>query len=533
MTQSGTATLIQALREPGRYPHPAGPVTVLETHISWVLLTGPYAYKIKKPINLGFLDFSTLEQRRFYCQEELRLNQRLAPQLYLDIVAIGGSADDPILGADSGIIEYAVRMVQFDPANRLDRLLERGQLRASDVDALAQTLAHAHEGATVSPTDGGYGTPPVVHKPVRENFDQIGPHLHRREEREQLTRLRSASEQAFDRLQAAFAQRLNAGRVRECHGDAHLANMVRFHDEPVLFDCLEFDPALRWIDVMSDLAFATMDLHARGRADFGRRLLDRYLQHSGDYTGLAVLRFYQAYRAVVRAKVAVIDRDRVGTETAHSTGAKDLYAGYAALAEAFLRPLPRALLITVGVSGSGKTTVTDGLLEQFPLIRIRSDVERKRLFGFRAGERTGADMAAVLYGPDAGRHTYQRLADLARETLVAGFPVVLDATFLRASWRQDIARLAAELGVPFLILEFRAPVAIMRQRVAERERRGSDASEAGLEVLEKQLSEQEALTAKEEKIAFSADTSDSMTVEALIDQLRDRLFPAGDRDTYI
>jgi aminoglycoside phosphotransferase family enzyme/predicted kinase len=533
MTPSGTATLIDALRVPGRYPHPAGPIAVIETHISWVLLTGPYAYKIKKPVNLGFLDFSTLAQRRFYCQEELRLNRRLAPQLYLDVVAIGGSTNDPVIGAESGIIEYAVRMVQFDPADRLDHLLERGQLRSGDVDELAQALAHAHEDTEVAPADGVYGTPQSIHKPVRENFDQISKHLRQDDQRDQLARVRTASEHAFERLQATFAQRLNAGRVRECHGDAHLANMVRFHNELVLFDCLEFDPLLRWIDVMSDLAFATMDLHARGRTDFGRRLLDRYLQHSGDYAGLSVLRFYQAYRAMVRAKVAAISRDQMGDAAGQVTEQRDPYGKYAALAGAFLRPLPRALLITVGVSGSGKTTVTDRLLEQFPLIRIRSDVERKRLFADLAGELAGADRTAVLYGPDAGRRTYERLADLARETVAAGFPVVLDATFLRQAWRQDIARLAAELGVPFIILEFRAPVEVMRQRVAERMRRGTDASEADVEVLEKQLSEWEALDAEEKEQAISADTDNSPAIEAMIEQVRDRLFPDGDRYTYI
>ncbi len=533
MTRTGTAPLIDALRDPRRYPHPTGPIAVIETHISWVLLTGPYAYKIKKPVDLSFLDFSTLEKRRHYCQEELRLNRRLAPQLYLDVVAIGGTPDKPVLGADTGIFEYAVRMVQFDQADRLDHMLEHGRLRPFHIDTLAEELARFHDDAAIAAPDGDYGSAEAVYRPVRENLAQIKPHLRNDGERMQLTRLQSWSDQNHARLQAAFMRRLAARRVRECHGDAHLANMVCHRGELLLFDCLEFDPALRWIDVMSELAFVTMDLEARGRPDFSHRLLDRYLQHSGDYAGLALLRFYQTYRALVRAKVAAIRRDQAGTESVSPDGDDDPYVAYAALAERFTQPLPPALIITCGVSGSGKTTATDLIVEQLPLIRVRSDVERKRLFGYAATERTGADVAATLYGANAGYRTYQRLAELAGRILDAGFPAIVDATFLRREWRTEFRQLAAELAAPFIILEFHAPVAVMRQRVTARMEQRTDASEANVAVLEKQLSEWEALTPEEEECAFSADTAEAGAAARLIDRVRTRLGLDGGGHTYI
>lgn len=530
MTQARTVTLIDALQDPGRYPHPVDRITVIETHISWVVLTGPFAYKIKKPVNLGFLDFSTLERRHFYCEEELRLNRRLAPQLYRAVIAIGGPAGNPVLGADTDIIEYAVQMVQFDQADRLDHRLEQGRLEAGQIDALAEELARFHGQAAIAPADSDYGSADAVRRPVFENFEQIEPRLSDARERTRLARLRQWSERKAGELEPVFPQRRAESRVRECHGDAHLANMVWYRGEVLLFDCLEFDPELRWIDVMSELAFAVMDLQARGQADFGRRLLDRYLQQTGDYGGLRVLRFYQCYRALVRAKVEAIRRSQDRNAT---TSQPDPCHAYIDLAESYMKTPSPALIITCGVSGSGKTVATDRLVEELPVIRVRSDVERKRLFGFAPAERTGTEAASTVYGPEAGRRTYERLRNLAREIVGAGYPVVVDATFLRVPWREEFRQLAADLDIPFLVLEFHAPIPVLRHRVADRLGRRRDASEAGLEVLEKQLGEWEELTPDEKNHAFSLDTSDSEALAQLLHHLRRILAEDPPGHTYI
>lgn len=533
MTQVRTVTLIDALQDPGRYPHPVDRITVIETHISWVVLTGPFAYKIKKPVDLGFLDFSTLERRRFYCQEELRLNRRLAPRLYRAVIAIGGPAEDPVLGADTDIIEYAVQMVQFDQADRLDHRLEQGRLEAGQIDALAEELARFHGQAAIAPADSDYGSAKAVRRPVFENFEQIEPRLSGARERTRLARLLRWSEREAGELEPVFTQRRAESRVRECHGDAHLANMVWYQGEVLLFDCLEFDPELRWIDVMSELAFAIMDLQARGQAEFGRRLLDRYLQQTGDYGGLRVLRFYQCYRALVRAKVEAIRRSQDKNAMTSQPDTPDPCLAYIDLAGSYMKTPSPALIITCGVSGSGKTVATDRLVEELPVIRIRSDVERKRLFGFAPAERTGTEATSTVYGPEAGRRTYERLRNLAREIVGAGYPVVVDATFLRALWREEFRQLAADLDIPFLILKFHAPIPVLRQRVADRLRRRQDASEAGLEVLEKQLGEWEELTPDEKKHAFSLDTSDSEAPAQLLRHLRGILREDPPGHTYI
>ena len=297
--------LIQALLDPAGYDHAVQNIHVVETHISWVLLTGPYAYKIKKPVNLGFLDFSTLDKRRFYCEEELRLNRRLAEAIYLGVIPISGSPASPRLNGSGEAIEYAVKMVQFSEEARLDRMLARGKLQAIHIDLLAQELAAFHGRIAIAGNDKPFGNPEHVREPVTQNFIQIRSRLEPSDQL-QLQRLEKWSATAFAELRETFENRKRLGFIRECHGDAHLANMV-WHDERVLlFDCLEFSENLRWIDTMSEVAFLTMDLDDRGRADLARRALNAYLEHTGDYEGLVVFGFYQVYRAMVRAKVACI-----------------------------------------------------------------------------------------------------------------------------------------------------------------------------------------------------------------------------------
>ncbi|MDX1594699.1 MAG: phosphotransferase, partial [Gammaproteobacteria bacterium] len=311
MSQPG---LIQALQDASRFDHPVERFEVLETHVSWVLLTGPYAYKIKKPVDLGFLDFSTLAARRHFCEEELRLNRRLAPRLYRDLVALTGSPDDPRLGGPGEPFEFAVRMVQFPQEALLDRVLTRGALTGRHVDALARMIAAFHAVAAVAGDDRPHGEPDLVFHPVRENFVQIDPLLDEPVERARLERLRDWSIQRYHASRGLLVERKAGGFVRECHGDLHLGNLLLDGEGVTAFDCLEFSPALRWIDVQSDLAFLLMDLVEHQANPFAHRLLDGYLAESGDYGGLALQPFYQVYRALVRAKVAAIRGAQAGAD---------------------------------------------------------------------------------------------------------------------------------------------------------------------------------------------------------------------------
>lgn len=506
MTEDPSITLIEALQNPACYTHPAAGVRLVETHISWVLLTGDYAYKIKKPVDFGFLDFSSLAKRRHCCEEELRLNRRLAPELYLAVLPITGTPAAPRLGGAGEAIEYAVQMREFPQEAQFDRVLARGELGAAQIAALAETLAAFHRAAAVAEAGGHYGSAEAVWQPVAQNFAQIRPRLAARDELDQLDALQRWSETAFASLRGVFTQRQQTGHIRECHGDAHLGNIALLDGRPVLFDCIEFNPELRWIDVMSEIAFLTMDLHDRGRPDLARRALNDYLQHTGDYAGLRVLRFYQVYRALVRAKVACLRLAQDGVSEEQGSAARQQVAAYLRLAARFTAAGPTPLMITHGLSGSGKTTLSDGVLESQGAIRLRSDVERKRLFGLAADARSGSAVNSDLYSADAGARTYHHLAELAETVLDAGFPVIVDAAFLKRAQRELFRQLAERLELPFVIFDCKAPPEQLRGRVAERATRGRDASEADVAVLERQLEHQEALGHDEAMLIFTIQT---------------------------
>lgn len=497
MSDNPANALITALQGPAAYPHAVESVRLVETHISWVLLAGDYAYKIKKPVDFGFLDFSNLLQRRHYCEEELRLNRRLAPQLYLSVVPISGRADAPIVGGDGEPIEYAVKMRQFPQEAQLDRVLARGELRRTHITALAEQLATFHRSAAAAAADAPFGTAENVWQPMAENFAQIRPHLQESETLALLDRAQRWSEERYETLRDVLTQRKHDGHISECHGDTHLGNIVLLDEQPVLFDCIEFNPNLRWIDVISEIAFLTMDLHDRGRDDLAHRALNDYLQASGDYAGLRLLRFYQVYRALVRAKVACLRCAQSDIDEHVRAELKQRALAYLRLAQRFTETVPTPLIITHGFSGSGKTTVTDGVLESQGALRLRSDVERKRLFGYTTEARTQSALDSGLYSADASTRTYQHLAALAETVIGAGFPALVDATFLKRAQRDVFRALAERLRVPFVIFDCSAPADLLRERVSTRALEARDASEATLGVLERQLQQCEPVSEEE------------------------------------
>lgn len=512
--------LIHALRDPRCYPHPSAAVRLIETHISWLLLTGEYAYKIKKPVDLGFADFSTLERRRHCCAEEVRLNRRFAPDIYLDVVPITGSSEHPRIGGAGAAIEYAVRMREFAQDDLLDNRLRDGRLDAAHVDDLADTIARFHEHAARAPAESPYGAPAALLDDALANFDAIGARSDGGDALSaRLDALRSWTLTEHRRLATDFDRRKTDGRIRECHGDLHLGNIALIGGRITPFDCIEFNDAFRWIDVMNELAFTAMDLAARGRPDFAHRLVNRYLEANGDYAGLAVLRFYLVYRAMVRAKVDCIhagQRD-VGTEV--KAREQQDFLDRIALAERYARPVKPFLAITSGLSGSGKTHVSQLALERTGAIRLRSDVERKRLFGLASHQSSASALHRGIYHEHASERTFTRLAALAREVLAAGHPVIVDATFLLRERRRPFAELAAAMGVPFAILSCRADDAVLERRIAMRRAARSDASEADISVMRGQKRLAQALDASEERAAMAIDTGNEASLIRALDRL--------------
>jgi len=486
---------IEALQHPACYDHPVTKVELVETHASWVLLAGAYAYKVKKPVDFGFLDFSTLEKRHHFCREELRLNRRTAPDLYLAVVAIGGDPRRPLLGG-TPVLDYAVKMRRFPQEAQFDRLLAAGRLEAAQLERFAERLATLHRQLPAAEPGSRFGTPEAILAPVRQNFEQLQPLVTDAAARTTLTALEAWSLERSAALGACFCRRRELGSVRECHGDVHLANIAWLEGEPVLFDCIEFNENFRWIDLVNDYAFLVMDLDDRGKATLGWRFLNRYLRVSGDYAGLELLRFYQVYRALVRAKVAYL---RLDQETDGASRARDLELAksYLDLAAGYTLPRPAPLLITHGLSGSGKSGFAQQLAPLLGAVTLHSDVERKRLHGLAAEESSGSPPGGGIYRPADHLATYRRLGELAETVVRAGFPVIVDATFLRRAQRAQLQALAQALQTPFAILDFQVPEAELRRRVARRSSEGAAVSEATLAVLDAQLAQAEPLSAAE------------------------------------
>jgi len=515
--------LIAGLLNPTAYPHAAATPRLIETHISWVILAGEFAYKIKKPLNFGFLDFSSLAQRHHFCEEEIRLNARLAPDIYLAVVAISGTPEeprfDPSLEAAGPVIEWAVKMRAFPADATLDR---EAEVSAEQIDAIAECIAEFHAGIVSAPTSSAYGEPDKVVAPVAANFEQLRKLLPFDQDSQLnsqlkplLDRLQTWSENEGQRLQPHFAARKAGGFIRECHGDLHLGNIAWVNDKPLVFDALEFNPALNHIDVINEIAFLSMDLRHRGRTDLAWRLLDGYLAQTGDFAGLQALPYYQVYRAMVRAKVSAI------LATEHPEHA-DINAclSYLQLADRLAHDRHPALLLMHGVSGSGKTWLSQQLLQQLGGIRLRSDVTRKRLFGLKPLQ-DSATIPGGIYTREASARTLATLVNDARGLLTAGFLVIVDATFMHRRWRAPFQALAAELQVNWRIVSLAAPTDVLQARIAQRQLQGTDASEAGLAVLESQLANLEPFDADE--ASHVIDLQGDWTVAEAISRSRDAL----------
>jgi aminoglycoside phosphotransferase family enzyme/predicted kinase len=488
---------------------------VVETHISWVLLGDGRAWKIKKPLTLAFLDYGTLAQRENACREELRLNRRLAPSIYLGVTPIGGSAEAPRLGAEPAI-EWTVEMRRFDCTQEFQRLCATGALAPRHLIALAQQIADFQRAAAVAPPNSPYGTPENVLAEARENFAELTALLPA-SDGPTLAQLAVWTENEFERIAPILAERRQQGCVREGHGDLHLGNLVLIDDVPVAFDGIEFNASLRWIDVASEVAFTWADLLDHCQPGLAACFLSVWREASGDTGALAVMRFFAAYRAVVRAKVAAIRATQEKADHRTGAAAADCAAGrdYLALAGRIAVPPAPTLTITVGVSGSGKTTASSTLLAadgDGMLLRLRSDVERKRLFGLAPLAESASVVNAGIYTREATLRTFALLREFADELLRAGWSVVVDAAFLRRAERDEFRQLAAARSTAFRILECTAPVDELRRRVTLRT---GDASEATVEVLDRQLGVFEPLGEDEtgERIVQAAATTTANSIE--------------------
>ncbi len=484
MTVRDAPPAVRALEHPAPYPHRPRTVRVIETHISWVFLAGAYVYKVKKPVDLGFLDFRTLRRRRHFCEEEVRLNRRLAPDTYLGVVEIKRDGGRYRIGGAGRTAEVAVAMRRLPASRMLDRLVARGAADPALLEAIGHVVADFHARAARRPAIDRYGRPAVIRRNWDENFAQTRrfpagtlPRRLRRTIRDYVRR--------FLRQEAGpLVARVRQGRVRDCHGDLQ-AQHVCCTDPIRIFDCIEFNRRFRYGDTASEIAFLAMDLEESGRRDLAIDFLNAYLDASGDYAAVPLLDFYRAYRAYVRGKVYGMQAGDPRRPDAAAAAARA--RRYFELAGRYARPRGRGrLTVMTGLMGSGKTTVARRLARATGAIVVRTDAVRKQLAGIPRHRRVRAAFGRGLYGPELTARTYAACRRIGERLLAAGWPVVLDGVFGRRAERAAARALARRRGVPFRIVWCDAPVSELRRRLRARARGGRDLSDARVELLDAQ-----------------------------------------------
>ncbi len=476
---------LHALLYPRAYPHPVRAVDLIETHISWVLLTGRFAYKIKRPVQYEFIDLRSAGQRRLLCHEEVRLNRRFAPELYLGVRAIRRRRGEAGIGGTGPIIEHAVRMRQFPRSQELDALLEARRIGPAELATFGGALAAVHQRLPVPRIGQKWGRPAAQVAGIGHNAAEcaratavLGA-VASRAVRSLQARLETWADAALPLLERRFA----AGRVRECHGDLHAGNIVRHGARLLPFDCLEFDPALRWIDVADEVAFLVADLDARQRPLHSQAFLGGYLSASGDYQACLLLPVFRAHRALVRAKIMALTASAKGVATAAAREARRRHGRYVACAQRALAPPRPKLVLMSGLSGSGKTWLAERLAPALQAVHVRSDIERKRLAGLSPSARSASAVAQGLYAPGVTQAVYDRLAQCAADALAGGYTTIVDATFGLAKDRERFRALATQLGLDTWIIYCHAPSRLLEKRILERRRRARDPSEADIAVL--------------------------------------------------
>lgn len=480
---------MSSLRDPRAYPGRPDAVELVQTHVSLVFLAGERAYKVKKPVDLGFLDFRTVEAREAACAEEVRLNEALAPGVYRRVAWVTRESDGSLrVDGEGKPVEPVVEMLRLPRERMLDALLERGEVDNALVESLAALIARFHATAPTGPGIDEHGSPAAIAANVRENTEQTrafahapGAHAGVRTLSPRLHRFLAERAEAFVAAERTLLERrVGEGHIREGHGDIHAGNVCVLPGGILVYDRIEFTPRFRCGDTVADIGFLAMDMDGRGFRGFAALLARRYAEHSGDRDLPGLLPFYKAYRAVVRGKVlSMAAADPVLDEAEREARRR---AAMRSFALAATYDLPPCLVLTCGLPGSGKTTAARAIARPFEAVLLRSDVQRKRLAGLRPTEAAAAPYGEGIYRQALTDETYGALLDDAVSALRSGRSVVVDASFATAARRAPFVEAARELGLPVVVAHVEVPEAVARTRLEAREHDPGEVSDADLEV---------------------------------------------------
>ena len=458
------------------------PIQVIQTHISWVFLTGEYAYKLKKPVDFGFLDFSSLEKRKFFIEEELRLNKRIASDIYLEVLPISKKDNNYILDLDDNIDDYVLKMRQFPQETLLINMFKSGNLTQDLIKELGKTVANFHKNTPTNDYIKTFGNIEIIRESIDSNYQATKKYIGIVQTQEKYQDCQQFTDNFLIRKKNALLQRISEDKIRECHGDLHLKNICYWHDQLYLFDCIEFNEPFRFVDVIYDVAFTIMDLDARGRFDLGNIFLNSYLEETGDWQGVEVLPLYLCRQAYVRAKVTSFLLDDTDIADVDKENAIVTAKQYYDLAWQYTRLSPGKIILMAGLSGSGKSTIASKLAPRLNAIHIRSDAVRKHLADIPLKQKAPID----IYSQEWNRRTYEQLINLGILLAQQGFTIILDATYNRQQLRQQVITETVKQNISLAIIYCHAPKEILQQRLMNR---GQDISDATIEVLNRQIFE--------------------------------------------
>jgi len=499
---------------PGFYTHEVSEsIQVVQTHLSFVILTGKYAYKIKKDVNFGFADFSSLDKRKFFCDEELLLNQRLAPELYLRVAPIYQLGDlFTFSGDEQEVVEYAIQMKQFAQSNLFSRLVQRGELTEGHVISIARDLSRFHQCAEASEHISGFGSVEAMRTVADIHYEQACRYVGLVQDQDSFDQIRAFTDSFFSENSDLFSMRIASKKIRECHGDLHLNNICIFNGKTQIFDCLEFNEAFRNSDTFYDAAFLFMDLCFHQKHGIANLFLNSYLEFTGDYESAALLPLFACIRAYIRATVtAFLLDDPVASTSEEYSRIKSTATAYYRLALECSQPRQGRLFLMSGLSGTGKSTIAKDLAQRLEGIHLRSDAIRKHLAEVDLMSRD-----PTLYTLEMTNKTYDQLNSLGFFLVRRGFNVILDAKYDRANLRSSVLEEAERLGVPWSIVHCSAPLEVLRQRLIDRLASQDDISGATPEMLRSQEANFEDFTISEEKRTIHVDTTHTIELKTII-----------------